>query len=160
MTTVIDDLQTVREFVMTAKATTAQDEDDALAALDRIEAGCAYLARQELARVNRPGQTRVYKSDRDMPLILTHGEIELPHVGTVTAEMYVKWYKLFLVSEGVVHPIDFHELEPYAPERESAFVDHVPNPTAIQEYCEQRGLHADPVFLEVAHGRWLLEVRS
>lgn len=101
------------------------------------------------------------KSDRGIPLIWTHVAVELPHRGTLTAELYVKWYTLYLVdTDGRAYPISFWDLEPYTPNGESAFVDHVPNPRAIEEYCEQRSISVDPVFLEVAHGRWLLEVKQ
>lgn len=99
------------------------------------------------------------KSRRGFPLIWTHGGLALPHRATLTAELYVKWYTLYLVDiDEKTYPIDFSDLEPYTPKGESAFVDHVPNPRAIEEYCEQRSICIDPVFLEVAHGRWHLEV--
>lgn len=97
------------------------------------------------------------KSDRDIPLIVTHGAHESPIHNLLTAELYVKWYSLFFVSDGAVTPVHFHELESFAPKGESTFVDHIPNPRAIEAYAEFFDLRVDPLFLEVAHGRWLIE---
>jgi hypothetical protein len=92
-------------------------------------------------------------SARGLPLIVTDSAERM-----LTAELYCKWYELYIVttSEPVIVP--FGDLEAHAPEGESAYIDHVPNPRAIEAYAEAEGVHIDSLFLEVAHGRWLLEV--
>ncbi len=106
-----------------------------------------------------------YYSKRSIPLILTYGsgqplEGASYAIGVITAELYVKWYELYIVSDGCAHVLDFHDLEPYTPAGESTYVDHVPNPKAIQAFAEATGRPVDPTFLEVAYGRWFLEVTT
>lgn len=95
-----------------------------------------------------------YLSKRDIPLLLCVGSV--PDC-TLTAERYIKWYELYLIREGEVLIVDFEALEPFTPKGESAYVDHVPNPRAIELYAEAQGYQVDELFLEAAYGRWFLE---
>lgn len=99
-------------------------------------------------------------SGRDHPLIWTHGKIVFANARTLTAELYVKWYELYLVTDGAAEIVCFGDLAPFVPAGKSAYVDPVPNPDAISAYAEAKGLVIDPVFYEVAVGRWALEVES
>ncbi len=98
------------------------------------------------------------KSVRGLSLILINGD--QTSVDTLTAELYVKWYTLYLVSNGKAREFMYVELEPYTPKGQNTYVDHVPNPRAIEAYGEATGITIDPVFLEVAWGRWCLEIQE
>lgn len=94
------------------------------------------------------------KSKRGFPLIWTFDPG--PGFATLTAELYVKWYELYLVADTVL-VVPFDVLEGLTRPGESAYIDHVPNPHCIERLLEASGYRADPLFLEMAHGRWLLE---
>jgi len=78
----------------------------------------------------------------------------------LTVECYSRWYSLYLVTpNGEVSIVDFSELEPYASGSSvSAYVDHVPNPVAVEAFAESRGYHLYEVALDMIVGRWTREV--
>jgi len=78
----------------------------------------------------------------------------------ITVELYCKWYSLYLLHPDgrcVVQPFPD---EKYAPAGESAFVDHVPNPKAVENYAKVRGLEVGGLALELITGRWYLEAKG
>lgn len=75
----------------------------------------------------------------------------------ITVAATSKWYKLYkLFSNGKVGEVDFPE---DCPANESPFVDHVPNPNAVIQFCNANGYYLDPLALELLVGRWTLEVK-
>lgn len=99
--------------------------------------------------------TAQYMSDRGLPLVLTDPDPRFP---TLTVELYVKWYSLFLVCQCEVIQISFEELEEFRTGGESPFVDHVPNPGAVRRMVEHRRYVLDALAEELIVGRWVLEV--
>lgn len=76
---------------------------------------------------------------------------------TLTVELYCKWYKLFLVqSDGWIEEIPFPD-DKYEPLGESPYLDHVPNPNAVQNYARVFGYEIGELALEMMIGRWALE---
>lgn len=98
------------------------------------------------------------RSKRGMKLIWTEGGKLEDGTKVLTAELYVKWYELYLVTRYAVTPIDFSTLEKYVTSHQSAYNDHVPNPVVVERFAEMSGYTLDPVFFEVCTGRWELEV--
>jgi hypothetical protein len=75
----------------------------------------------------------------------------------LTVELYTKWYVLHLVEwSGLITKLDFPD-ERYAPPGESAYVDHVPNPKAMENYALEHGYDVGEFALELITGRWHLE---
>jgi hypothetical protein len=78
----------------------------------------------------------------------------------LTVELYCKWYGLQLLRpDGTVEEVAFPE-EGWAPEGESAYCDHVPNPKAVARFAEHQGYLIDLLAMELMVGRWELEVRD
>jgi hypothetical protein len=95
-------------------------------------------------------------SRRGIPLIWSHGgeQQDLP-MPVLTAESYMKWYELYLVSDTDVQIVHLHDLEPYAGPVQTTYRDHAPNPAVVEAYCEAHNYSIDPVMLYVADGMWL-----
>lgn len=104
-----------------------------------------------------------YVSDRGLPLLLNRK----PARPTITVENYMKWYSYKLVNpDGTVvnvqYPGGFYDdwgceyddilnKDGY---RDTAFIDHVPNPRFIQKLAEYKGWDIDNRALEMIIGRW------
>lgn len=96
-------------------------------------------------------------SDRNIPLIFS-GKLHELMIPVVTVELYVKWYKLFVIKqvlydEVIVEVVDFPG-EEYCAEGETAYGDHVPNPRVVSRFASRNGYRVDEVALEVIIGRW------
>ena len=78
----------------------------------------------------------------------------------LTVELHIKWYSLFLVEGVCVSAVSYSQLEAFAPKGESPYVDHVPNPEAVQRLCAKRGWTLDYLALELLIGRWEWEVKG
>ena len=97
-------------------------------------------------------------SDRGFPLIRTHVDGPLTSGDRViTAELYVKWYSLYLIENGKAYQLQYGAFEEFAPEGQSYFCDHCPNPRAVEAYAEENGIYLDPCFIEICWGRWVTE---
>ena len=98
----------------------------------------------------------VYFSERNEPLVARFVGDE----PVVTVENYVKWYGLYVIFPPDLHVEKFHfgHLEGYT--KHSAYVDHVPNPAAVQRWADSMGFEVDPNSLEMMLGRWLFESRN
>lgn len=74
----------------------------------------------------------------------------------LTVEIYCKWYSLFVVdSARSIREISFSELEDFSLD-EAPYIDHVPNPKAVQRFAEKRGYELDELALKLLLGRWVL----
>lgn len=107
-------------------------------------------------------------SERDIPLLFS------PLVGVkgggpwVTVELCDEWHCLYLVYlEDVdaslaphyrVEQVSFDELDNDGPIGEVAYVDHVPNPSAVDRWAERAGFTVVLLADELIGGRWQLEV--
>ncbi len=98
------------------------------------------------------------RSKRGMKLIWTEGVALDDATKVLTAELYVKWYELYLVTKSSVAIINFADLEKHTQPAQSAYCDHVPNPAVVERFAMNNGHTIDPVFFEVCTGRWELEV--
>ena len=86
----------------------------------------------------------------------------------ITIELSDKWYSLFIVRPSLdyfckshqIEVLNYHALVCEANKDRTLFVDHVPNPEAVEAYAESRGMEINALALELMHGRWLLEVLS
>jgi len=113
----------------------------------------------------RPSDSRLWFSDRGIPLVYTG---KTPKVAVVTCENYLKWYGLDVVCpDGVVrklhdaHP-DFNCIDQ---EVERAAVnpcwcDHTFHPGYVREIAEKLGFAVDEQALEMIAGRWAIETLS
>jgi hypothetical protein len=94
-------------------------------------------------------------SERDIPLVWIVPP--LPGEVVLTVENYCKWYSLYLIHEdGRVEKIPFPD-QGWAQSGESAYADHVPNPTVVQRFAERKGYLLDTQAFEMIIGRWELE---
>jgi hypothetical protein len=92
-------------------------------------------------------------SSRGIMLIVTSDARPL-----VTVEYSSKWYNLFLIdNDRVINEPGFDLLEKFALFHTPAYIDHVPNPTAVERFAESIGAEVDPMALEIMWGRWMLE---
>ena len=87
-------------------------------------------------------------STRGYPLVIDI----VPQVPTLTVELYVKWYTLYLVHpderiEEVLYPLN-------------GFVDHVPKPAAVFDFAKENGYDIEPLAWEMIVGRWEIDVRE
>lgn len=91
-----------------------------------------------------------------------------PKSSTLTVELYIKWYNLFLVrpvtapgmSRILGHAIDrieFDELEAHTPEGQSAYNDNTPNPVAVRNLAEHKNWVLPECALELILGRWIYD---
>jgi len=98
-------------------------------------------------------------SDRSIPLVYQlNKKIDQP---VLTVENYCKWYELYLIGvDGSIKKIEFDELQEYAPENQSAYCDHVPNPHAVTKYAVKLGYHLDEQSYEMIVGRWMIEYKG
>lgn len=92
------------------------------------------------------------------PLVST-GPVSEP---TLTVELYIKWYNLWLVSPGEngeqhVSPVQYPDHLPGFDCRESPFRDHVPNPKFVAELAKRKGWRIHVLAWEMMVGRWLTE---
>jgi len=102
---------------------------------------------------------KLYYSNRGLPLVFCEKEIPVD-TGVVTVENYLKWYTLQVVlKDGTVEELNFPEMED-KPEGEQCFVDHVPNPRAVEKMAHRLGLYIDPQSLDMMIGRWFFEVED
>lgn len=107
---------------------------------------------------------RHYYSKDDTPLLF-YETVEQMAVRTkivLTVENYSKWYRLWLVdTRGKVTTLAFDVLEPFAAKiGQSAYCDHVPNPSAIAAFCENRDIIFHDVTQEAIIGRWEIEYNN
>jgi hypothetical protein len=90
------------------------------------------------------------KSPRGMPLFYACTDAPL-----ITVEVYEKWYELFVIHPNRrVETLGYDKLEEYAGPDGSAYIDHVPNPRAVQRLANARGWHVHPLAFEMMVGRW------
>ena len=102
----------------------------------------------------------------DLPLVGPHGyplvlsrAITPVLVGTVTVEMYLKWYGLCVIKQ-VVHDEVIIEQHPFPDDPEfckpdeSPYVDHVPNPKVVARWAAKMGFNIDVLAWEMMVGRW------
>lgn len=88
-----------------------------------------------------------YVSDRGMPLVYWGAPRDAP---IVTVENYCKWYGLhILYPNGDVMKVSFPD---------DGFVDHVPNPAAVERFADKHGYYLCTESLEMITGRWQIEV--
>lgn len=136
----------------------------------------------------RDDETRTLRQDRTIPTLLERQPeitiyemqhrrpptrvLDRPHLAyrgpaleqdhkVLTVELTSKWYHLVLLWGGDCHLIGFDQFD--APEfrkEESAYLDHAPNPMAVQRYAEAKGYHLDGLALELMIGRWELEYHN
>lgn len=91
-----------------------------------------------------------------------------PIFPTVTVEVASKWYGIYLATpvdeaSGMceIAEWDFGVLEPFrCPGSGSYFVDHVPNPNAVRQFCAAKDYELDDLGFELIVGRWLTEVEG
>lgn len=77
----------------------------------------------------------------------------------LTVEDYEKWYCLYLVHlDGRVERVDFDVLHPFT--EKSPYVDHVPNPAAVERLAAARGWHIAERAMETMVGRWVAEAQG
>lgn len=79
---------------------------------------------------------------------------------TLTVADEEKWYCLYLMQRANtdfdsvrVIEVGFAELHGYSG---TPYVDHAPNPAAVEWLAEAKGWHLDAVALELIEGRWRL----
>jgi hypothetical protein len=73
----------------------------------------------------------------------------------LTVELAPKWYTLHAVHRGeTVVPIPFDALGP------GGWVDHVPNPEAVERFANEHNYEVDDVAMDLIVGRWQREVKS
>lgn len=105
-------------------------------------------------------QTLVLTSDRNITLSLYVWKLLLP---TVTVELYVKWYELYLIAPQVdgrksIYKIGLDELDECRPDGVSAYVDHVPNPKVVKLFAQRNGFEIDELAWDLIVGRWQNDV--
>lgn len=95
------------------------------------------------------------KTPRGHELVLTD------HGGgpTLTVELYVKWYTLWLVKGHEVTEVEFPDMGNYE-KLGSPYLDHAPNPRHVCAWAEKNGFEIDHLALELMVGRWELEGTS
>lgn len=77
----------------------------------------------------------------------------------VTVPMASKWYWLFVLHpDGRLVKHDFGVLEGFEPKGQPYFVDHVPNPHAVDGWARSMGYYVDDVAMDMLVGRWEIEV--
>ena len=83
----------------------------------------------------------------------------------LTVEISSKWYSLFLIhGDRSIEQIDFGYLSeiwddhPDRPRFGSAYVDHCPNPHAVELLADQKDWWLDDLAYELIWGRWATEV--
>lgn len=101
-----------------------------------------------------------YVSERGFALVQSM-PVALP---TLTVELYIKWYKLYLIQPlWRVTEVSFDEIESALGStwdwvnEGSIQGDHVVNPKAVEKYAEQKGYTLDPLAYELLVGRWVIE---
>lgn len=79
----------------------------------------------------------------------------------ITVEFAHKWYTLFVVHpSGAVTELGYDDLYNCPGNKDTTlYVDHVPNPRAVEVYAEAVGCVIDPLAHELLYGRWQLEVK-
>lgn len=116
----------------------------------------------------------IYLSDRQIPLTFTGPLRDKP---VLCAELYMKWYSLFLIEPTpsgarVTAVKDLYErlcdleresraLYTYlATTRQSVMADHIWNPVAVEHLANQNGWHLCDLTKELLIGRWELEYKE
>jgi hypothetical protein len=91
------------------------------------------------------------------PLLWVNEPIDVPLLTVAISE---KWYELYLLlPNGRVEGLHFGHLDDLKYRREeSAYVDHVPNPRAVERFARAKGYHIDPNALDMIRGRWRAEI--
>ena len=130
------------------------DENDKL--MDRTELNRRIVSLQEPET-----RTKIYYSDRDLPLVATHSTSIHPCKPILTVENYSKWYSFYLIMpDGSVikcpRPYDLAG-EFTAKTRESAYRDHSFNPNFYNYLAHHRGYNACDQTEEMIVGRWVTE---
>lgn len=98
----------------------------------------------------------VHKSPRGF-ILSWIGEVKSP---ILTVEIYMKWYSLFLINpDNIIEEISF----PYyddLPNNEPNYMDHVPNPVAVEKLCKEKNWELDDVTKELLVGRWEIDYKE
>jgi hypothetical protein len=109
-----------------------------------------------------PPTSQWLRSSRDHQLVWS-SIITLGVLPTVTVELYVKWYSLFVVRIGyddvVLEEVPFPGDE-YCEAGESYCADHAPNPTVVARWAAKHGYDVDELAMELMIGRWEREGRN
>jgi hypothetical protein len=99
------------------------------------------------------------QSDRDIPLV-ADGGTDMMFTRQLTVELYEKWYSLYVVTltpaTTVVLKLEFHAMNNFAHDYESAYVDHTPNPEVVARYAGRFGMHIPELAMELMVGRWMM----
>lgn len=92
-------------------------------------------------------------SKRNLPLIYTGKSAEENSI--LTAELYCKWYYLYLVHpDGTIQ-----EIEPALVD-DVNYADNVWDPIDIEKFAEKYNLIMDEQFYEMLLGRWEIEIKE
>lgn len=102
------------------------------------------------------GVALMFVSNRGIQLAFS-SNFDIPNSSPVlTVELSNKWYELYLIyPDGKIESVFFPTSE-----KDTSFVDHVPNPRVVQEYARKKGYWIDDLALELIVGRWFTEVRD
>lgn len=102
----------------------------------------------------------LHVTDRGSLLVLEPRETPCD-VPLVCVELKGKWRTLFLLfPDGHVEERDFGYIEPYAAKNVAYFVDHVPNPDAVEAWAMAMGYYVDDCSMDMMVGRWQIELAS
>lgn len=105
----------------------------------------------------KPWLTFPLLSPRELPLIISYKIYPLM-VPLLTVELYVKWYKLYLIEQTFHDEVSISEIDfpgdEYCAADESPYSDHVPNPRVVGRFAARNGYRVDEVALETIIGRW------
>lgn len=110
----------------------------------------------------RPHPVEFLRSDKH-PLVFSGFLSELTPP-TVTVELYVKWYSLFVIQkmlydEVIIEEVPFPDDE-FCGTGESPYCDHVPNPAVVARWAASKGYVIDDAAMEMMIGRWEREYKD
>lgn len=75
----------------------------------------------------------------------------------ITCEMLEKRYCLWIVKpNNSVVPLEYQALNGFEPEHQSTYVDHDPNPVAVQNFAEYRAYEIEPMAFSLLVGDWCM----
>lgn len=105
---------------------------------------------------NNPYANHTHRSQRNIPLIYI-GRHDVP---IVTMENYMKWYGIYVVHpNGVVENVAPDVLDELCGD-DYFIADHNYHPTLLRRVAKHFNGEVDPVSLEVALGRWKMEIED
>lgn len=108
----------------------------------------------------KKADVRIWTTDRGMPLVFWDRRMDQRQETVLTVENYGKWYGLYLIEpNNEVKEVKFDKLQEYCG-KQSPYLDHAPNPTAVKKWCEAEGWYLDPQAEEMMIGRWEQEYKG